>query len=167
MITYWVRPAESTPGHQFLDESMEKASEHRQVHFSDDIAPPDFERKVSWNEAMTVKDGLIDWNVEVLEVLLREIVAVREATNIQRLQMGGTPSQSATAVSLTEPGKSVFEEWKEVIELPAFDPEIALRRRETVEKIILPANVVFQLKDFVSTISHMYRKNAFHNFEVK
>ena len=158
MITYWVRAADYAVGNNALDECVVKAAD-RKVHF---VEPVGLDRKA---DSLSIQDSIIDWNVEVLEVLLREIVVVREAQ--QELAGRRNSTRATAAVSLTEPGKSVFDEWKEIIYLPEFNADVALRRRRKADSVSLAANVVFQLKDFVSTISHMYRGNAFHNFEVR
>ena len=62
-------------------------------------------------------------------------------------------------------GKIVVDEVAEIIALPQFSAE-AINALAHADEIQLNQEVVSQLKDYIATIAHMYRKNPFHNFEV-
>ncbi len=60
--------------------------------------------------------------------------------------------------------KIVVDEVAEVITLPKFTAR-SIKVLEKAETIVLEEAVISQLKDYISTIASMYRKNPFHNFE--
>jgi hypothetical protein len=62
-------------------------------------------------------------------------------------------------------GKIVVDEVAEIIALPQFSVG-AINAFAHADKIQLSEEIVSQLRDYISTIAHMYRKNPFHNFEV-
>jgi hypothetical protein len=62
--------------------------------------------------------------------------------------------------------KIVVDEVAEVIALPQFTPEATKVLSVNADDVQLSDTVVEQLKDYIATIAHMYRKNPFHNFEV-
>jgi len=101
---------------------------------------------------------LIEWNVETLLSLLKQIVARR---NVQSKQ--GKMS-SLVEENLDGKSTSYLEEVKEIITLPEFDDDME-RLQEDAYKIVLPEAVVSQLHDFVTCIANVYRDNPFHNFE--
>jgi Adenylate and Guanylate cyclase catalytic domain len=104
---------------------------------------------------------LINWIVISMAKLLRNIVARRNALVILDGQETATPK----SVPGLPAGKTYLDEVKEIIHLPDFDPK-AYRKEEDPETIQLPEEVIDQLKDYVTCIATMYRRNSFHNFEV-
>lgn len=99
---------------------------------------------------------IIGWNTETLLKLLKQIVARRNA--------GLNSSVSPAKRLVLKPSKLPLEEVKEIIELPEFDVERA-RRQEDPESIVIPEDVVDELRAFVTCIADMYNDNPFHNFE--
>lgn len=102
---------------------------------------------------------LVDWNVEMLIRILKQIVARRRPS--------GTPSRVSRRIKVDDVLKTYecpLEEVQEVISLPKYD-DSATENHATVDVVVLPAPVVKQLNDFVSAISRLYRENPFHNFE--
>jgi hypothetical protein len=89
-------------------------------------------------------DRLIDWQVDLLLRLIKQIIAGREPT--------ATPISSPSTVVETCP--VVFEEVSESIELPKFDPEAARARLSTAD---VPDVVILELREYVSTIASRYR----------
>lgn len=63
-------------------------------------------------------------------------------------------------------GKIVVDEVAEVIALPKFKPELT-QAMNNVDDVELPFDVVSQLKDYIGTIAHMYRKNPFVSFSAR
>jgi hypothetical protein len=61
--------------------------------------------------------------------------------------------------------KTSLEEVQDIIYLPPFNRRVARKVQSLLEKTELPHEVAEQMHDYVSTIAHMYRDNAFHNFE--
>lgn len=128
---------------------------------------------------------LVDWNVDIMQRLLRQIEA-RRAAQTERAQKEkqstqARPGSGDFATKSMEPvGKQYCEpietphsedpniiyteEVKEIISLPEFDSKAA-RKIENAESVVLSGDVVDQLHGFVSTISRLYNENSFHNFE--
>jgi hypothetical protein len=102
---------------------------------------------------------LIDWNVDVLVRLLKQIVAHRSCVKWQ-------PKGSRATIEsrfLTGERSMPLDEVQEIIVLPNFEASIGPNR--DVESIVLEAAVIEQVRDYVSNVATMYRANPFHNFE--
>ena len=100
---------------------------------------------------------LIEWNVDLLSKLLKQVVAGRS--------LGSTPSEPefAPKTSLIRRA-SILHEVSESIELPKFDPRAATARAQP-SSVELPEPVTEQLRQYVTNIaSRYYRDNSFHNF---
>jgi len=115
---------------------------------------------------------LVDWNVEIMTKLIKQIVARREARSSISFNMWltkglpGRLSRASSAMNLVEQPKAgtVIDEVQEVVELPAFDPRLNLNARDPTT-IELSAMVLTQLREYVSLIALMYKNNPFHCFE--
>ena len=94
---------------------------------------------------------LIDWNVDVLQRLLKKVVAMRDATHQPNSQL--IIEQNAK--------NTVLDEVKEIIELPGK----AAKYKQDPEAVTISPEVIAQLRDYVRIIASMYRNNPFHNFE--
>jgi hypothetical protein len=113
-------------------------------------------------------DRLVDWNVDILTRLLKQIHG-------RRLQRGDTGRRgklsrrmsSRMLLTLDEENQktSVLDEVSEIIMLPQFDKKY--NGVVDIASIKLDPSVEKELRDFVYTIAMMYRDNAFHNFEVR
>ena len=101
---------------------------------------------------------LIDWNVEMLTQQLKRIVAQRdpEAPPTQ-----GIDDPNAV---LQKQGETPYEEVVEAIELPKFDTTTNSHFRDS-NSVELGADVVPQLRAFITQIANLYKDNPFHNFE--
>lgn len=113
------------------------------------------------DEDATTKDAaaskhlqrLVDWNNEVLEQFLKQVIAKREAS--------GKPCQDDIPVIRTEEGKTVFDETTEKIALPSFDEKSSQDKlKPSAVQLSLP--VASQLKEYIGHISSQFRDNAFH-----
>jgi hypothetical protein len=95
---------------------------------------------------------LIDWNVEVLLRLLRQIEATRIASG--KRNYGGKMLNE----SLLQPqaGKTVLDEVKEVISLKTHGSKTC---GIDIEKVELSTSVSDQLRDYVENIGRLYRNN--------
>jgi len=115
---------------------------------------------------------LVDWNVDMLAKILRQIKYRRELT--------GTKSESVEQIKQIERNHSSIEAKKrpideivEIIRLPEFKAQHTQseRKRKKNKEIInfdsiqLDDSVMLQLHEYIITISTMYRDNKFHNFE--
>ena len=91
-------------------------------------------------------DRLIDWQVDLLLRLIKQILAGRDPS----IALISSPS------TVIEPSCTVYEEVSESIEIPKFDPEAA-RKRARLSTVDVPEVVIAELRDFVSTILSRYR----------
>lgn len=111
-------------------------------------------------DATATHNRLVDWVAETLLDKLRKIVALRRGLAV---------SQSVSDADLVyklQKGRTCMDEVRETMSLPPFDPNAAaiLASVKPHEIDIQPA-VVQQLRDFVSTLSTLYRPNHFHGWE--
>jgi len=138
MATYWVEPKNYTESHTSSTASLTKASSQEESSSSPRIS--------------TQRERLISWNIDVLERLLKKIVARRIALK-----------RKATAVTWSKSHKTmiVLEEVKEVIKLPEYDSKYY--HAEDPDSIILEPRLTFQLREFVTNIALTYHENPFHN----
>lgn len=100
---------------------------------------------------------LVDWNVEKLVGILKQIVARREISETSVVRKDGDVAAVSTR-------GTPLEEVKEIISLPEFDTTVTGKQKSPVE-VTLSATAVAQLRDYVTCIANMYRRNPFHNFE--
>jgi hypothetical protein len=113
------------------------------------------------DDEITTKDAasskhmqrLVDWNNEVLEQFLKQIIAKRKLV--------GKESQADLPIICTEEGKTVLDEVPDVISFPAFDPDSASEKLD-ISKVELPLPVASQLKEYVSHVSSQFRDHAYH-----
>ena len=100
-------------------------------------------------------DRLIDWQVDMLLRLLKQIVAGRDETS----QLTINPTE------LVAWDRTVLEEVVDSVELPKFDPEAARARATAKPNLVLvPTIVIAELREYVRRICSLYRDNPFHNF---
>lgn len=110
-------------------------------------------------------ERLVDWNVDILSRLLRQIIARRQAD-------GGKTVPGTKLVPIEhewrQPSGIVMDEVREIIQLPKYDNEVARRKKSQIspKSIKLPKHVIDQLRAYVSTVASLYRDAVpFHNFE--
>ena len=104
---------------------------------------------------------LIEWNVDVLSRLLRQIIARRETLHEEKGDISSAPSSSVQDHMET---RTPLEEVKEIITLPEFNATLA-RNQVDADSIELSENLTNQLHDFVTNMAALYKDNPFHNFE--
>jgi 3'5'-cyclic nucleotide phosphodiesterase len=102
---------------------------------------------------------LVDWNVDILLRLLKQVVVRRKARLL--LQQHDTVLANEERYSLTK-ATCPLDEVKEIINLPVF---IEGKYQEDPDDIVLPKEVALQLCEYISAIAALYRNNPFHNFE--
>jgi len=95
---------------------------------------------------------LIEWNVEILLRVLKQIVARRQAR--------GSPEQSppGSTIQTGIDGKTVIDEVAEVITLPKFDHQCSQSDIDP-NKIELDDKVVEQVRAYITRVSSGYRDN--------
>jgi Adenylate and Guanylate cyclase catalytic domain len=105
---------------------------------------------------------LIDWNVEVLLRLLKQIAVKRVAT-----QSHGSLhplDEKKFLLDQKEAGKTVIDEVREIVNLPGYRSRSVIDE-EDVETVAIPDHVVKQLRNYITNIAALYNANPFHNFE--
>lgn len=110
----------------------------------------------------TLQSRLIEWNVDVLLGLLKQVVYRRVSSPEEISTFDG---RDLALRDKLNNGSTVVEEVKEIIPMPAFDPMIARHPFVDVEFITLEDEVEDQLRTYIATIASMYRDNPFHNYE--
>ena len=158
--TYWVNP-------QIVDLSifkdLESAASRRQIAVDDktnSLESSDPKSCQSWgddshNEISSQEKRLIEWHVEVLSRLLKQILSQRTRKN--RLK-----SKAAGGLTMKDM-KNPRDEYADVIDMPVFNAQKA-KKFVDPDSIELEPQVVSQLRDYVTAIASMYRGNHFHNF---
>lgn len=102
---------------------------------------------------------LIDWNIDVLLRLLKQVVARRISRGL-----GSSQVDLLVETSLVGGNGSVLGEVKEIIALPHFDASV-LKNEQNADAVVLDESVKAELREYVSSLASMYRNNPFHNFE--
>ncbi|KAL3938937.1 MAG: hypothetical protein SGBAC_006242 [Bacillariaceae sp.] len=103
---------------------------------------------------------LVDWNVDVLKRLLKQVVAKREAMMKEQFDINH-PTMMKTEMNIGC-DTYVLDEVVEIIRLPGYSHSNFVR---DAKKIELPKQAEEQLRLYVSSIAAMHRGNHFHNFE--
>ena len=113
---------------------------------------------------------LVDWNCELLQQLLRQIVARRNfvKNSSRRINVPFTAMMSELpkigGMMMGNGNTMPLDEFLEVINLPEFD--VAAYHASTDAKhITLDASIVTQLRRYVTILASKYRDNPFHNFD--
>jgi hypothetical protein len=103
---------------------------------------------------------LVDWNVDVLKRLLKQIVAKRNAENKQQYDLNH-PVMMKYEMNIGS-DTYVLNEVTEIIRLPGYSN---VKMETNPNKVALPDGVEEQLRLYVASIAAMHRDNPFHNFE--
>jgi hypothetical protein len=105
---------------------------------------------------------LINWNVDILLCLLKQIAAKR-SVGTNSTSSGAPCNESAHEAESRFTGTMPLHEVQEIIRLPGFCMSNA--QTEDVKRTALNPAVEKQLFDYVSSVATMYGDNPFHNFE--
>lgn len=113
------------------------------------------DEEASTKDATSTKhlQRLVDWNNEVLEQFLKQILAKRAAS--------GKECQDEIPIIRTPDGKTVLDEFPDTIDFPKFDPNSSVDKLNLSE-VQLPLAVASQLKEYVGHVSSQFHDNAFH-----
>jgi hypothetical protein len=117
---------------------------------------------------------LVEWNVQVLLRLLKQICARRNASSSSsRLPLSrrsknlDTDSSRGFELSVHDESTREYsipiESIKEIIMLPEFDRNVA-KRLQDADLVEIPDPIVQELTSFVSDIAALYNEHPFHNF---
>jgi class 3 adenylate cyclase len=107
---------------------------------------------------------LINWNVEQLFFLLKQVVVHRNAISAAHSIFSIEALESEVNVCTHQTNTLPLDEVQEIITLPEFDRS-ASRNRQDPDTVEISPVVLEQLKMFVTWIASMYRANPFHNFD--
>lgn len=102
---------------------------------------------------------LVNWNVEILSAVLKQIIARRRATKFS-LTRPNAGFKEALIDKALRGGKMVINEVQEIITLPKYTASSNDRNQVDVDETVMR-----QLRDFVMAIAESYKDNPFHNFE--
>jgi hypothetical protein len=105
---------------------------------------------------------LVDWNAEVLQRLLKLIIAKRSARTISRKKSPEAIAKKERDILMKD--GMVLDEVEEIVALPNFDAD-ASKNQIDPGTVQIPPKVVEQLREYVKSIASQYRNNPFHNFE--
>jgi class 3 adenylate cyclase len=100
---------------------------------------------------------LVDWNSEVLFVLLSKVCAHRKLVKKKTRPNFQYNKPSGDTIAL--------DEVKEVVMLPEFDADAASKMATMDANVKLGPEVKSELRDFVGRVASSYQGNPFHNFE--
>lgn len=101
---------------------------------------------------------LVDWNVDVLKRLLKQVVIKREEIRRETFDITH-PTMMKTEMNIGC-DTYVLDEVVEIIRLPGY-----MKYTRDVSKVEIPKEAEDQLRLYVSSIAAMHRGNHFHNFE--
>jgi hypothetical protein len=88
---------------------------------------------------------LLDWNVDILRGLIKQIVARREAAPRRK-------STATSSITLPMESGAVLEEVREIIEIPEYDPT-SFRQQNNPGAVVLSDAVTTQLQGYVAAIA--------------
>eukprot|EP00980_Cylindrotheca_fusiformis_P001064 scaffold293_cov135-Cylindrotheca_fusiformis.AAC.4 len=160
MQTYWLntkaakpsKPLKSGKEMPTVSETLSNSSDSSSVKGAfADSDDDDF-------EAMTKRERLVEYNVEVLTSLMQQIIASRGTVVAPR-------HNSLSKIEATiGTGDTVLEEFVPIIPLKRFDAG-DLSKRHDASSIDIGEEAKNQLRNFLTNVASMYRGNPFHNFE--
>jgi len=121
----------------------------------------DYDSDSDGHNKMTKKERLVEWNVEILSFLLKQILAARTGEESSSKDVSSTEAELRMGKNAAT---TVLDEFKEIITLPIVDSQ-KLQQRKDLQSIVLSQQLIVQIRNFVTCVANMYRPNAFHNFE--
>jgi hypothetical protein len=151
--TYWLRTRAQSNSHASPNTASIASSDEDEADEELEAVEMDAEAA----EADRKTQQLIDWNVEALAQLLREVTVKRGDAYVRR----STNNYLGKMANNISGDLIVVEEVAETIELPEFDVKNAGRALESTE-VTLSKEVMDELRRFVTVIASMYKQNAFH-----
>ena len=160
--TYWIQTNDEALGNG-LQEEEEEATEHGNTTSHDEVDDLDL-------AGGDRKERLIDWNVQTLLRLIKQVVQRRELTTSVPTNGGGNRTTTAATdhvpKELAEPETKPLEEVKDIITLPEFHQTVSTSpANSNLDDIQVSIETVRELRLFVTGIANMYRDNSFHNFD--
>jgi Adenylate and Guanylate cyclase catalytic domain len=108
---------------------------------------------------------LIDWNVDMLLRLLKQVEAKRQMRRVIAEPVSHEQEEVHALRDTFSKSGSVVDEVAEIIAMPSFEAQAVNSHKIDPESIVLDEDIEMQLREFVTVIASMYRDNPFHNFE--
>lgn len=151
MQTYWMEPVKGVDTSSVGPSEGTDIEETFLVTGSEDNSDPQYSAKTQ---------RLVNWNVDLFEGLLKNLIAHRAA-----LSSEGKTSTEKVPLDVVALQNSTLprDEVTEVIMLPEFVMKTA-DNRVGPNSVQLSEAVASDLRDCITTIVHGYRANPFHNF---
>lgn len=112
-------------------------------------------------------ERLVDWNVAMLEEMLKNLVAHRlsyKEKSLSTLKVNKTAGFRRHQHT-TDEGSMVRDEVLDTIALPRYNNDLKTGKVIEPEHVQLKPTVLEQLRLFVTAIADCYRPNSFHSFE--
>lgn len=167
LTTFWLSLIEeSTTGGDRQDEMDNLGALSRESSKTHVLSFYTLPRSKCGKELCAKTQRLVEWNVDVLHHMLRQIAATREAMDIH--QIASSASRMWDSEKNGHEGSDsphmVLDEVQEVICLPEFSSKVAKVVAQATEAPV-PPEAVRQLHDYVSKLASMYHDNPFHSFE--
>ena len=117
-------------------------------------AAPKSELPTADTDALTPHvQRVVEWNVEMLQRLLKQIMAKRAAL--------GTPKSEEVPVLSQEEGKTPFDEVVNVVSLAGFEANATPDQLDP-NSVELSLAAISQLQEYVTDIARQFRQNPFH-----
>lgn len=151
MQTYWLEIM-TRNGSSVMDTSSMSGSSERLDFTEEEHATKHASRAF---DSKTTR--LIEWNVDVLLRLLKQIVARRRACLTE-----GKVARPNESFFYQKKDGMTLDEVAEIITLPAFS-ETNSHLQEEADNVVLDPIIIQQLHDYVCNIAAIYRDNPFHN----
>lgn len=105
---------------------------------------------------------LIEWNVALLQRLLKQVVTKRLATASDRFSSSFSEAHEMSLRNQVKEHCDMVSEVAEIIPMPNFEPA----ESASIEtQAMLSLEVENQIRGYVAAIATMYRENPFHNYE--
>jgi len=150
----------STNGREIVAALVGKYANEKESESAKNAFITAISKEGSRDEEITARDAatskhfyrLVSWNIDVLERILKQILAKRQAS--------GKKNQYLPMLRSPE-GKTVVDEVVEAIEFPPFDA-FSSQDKLDVSSISLDVTVRAQLHEYVSHVCSQFRDNAFH-----
>ena len=150
LITYWVEPKTNIASSTGTTSILTDLSTSKRTFTDEPHAAPRISSQM---------ERLINWNIDVLERLLKKIVARRQSL---RRKSEVKVNWRKVRKNRDESDKQiVLDEVQEVIKLPEYESKYL---DLSADSIVLEPRVRFQLREFVTAIALTYHDNPFHNF---
>jgi class 3 adenylate cyclase len=148
MQTYWITPGVPST---CASSSVSSVTLKKHTEGLRGISQDSSQKNASKPKQVRQKERLINWNVDLLCKLLRQVVASRE---------NATQGFTCPVQTLSNPVLEVTA----AVEMPELNA-CAVARIQNADAIKLPPIIVSQMHDLVTTLASMYEDNPFHNFD--